>query len=230
MPHSSITAALLLFSLTLVAPSAASTDSDPYESINTTLLLIEQLDIAPGTRIVAWSEADRQIGHGAVEDERALVVIRGDHAATPDLVEGAYPDERVYLKVHPSGDQAPYPLTIQTIQEVLSGSTPETLRFQNDAVYKLTVSRLPSTFQLDENYPNPFRSTTTIRYTVSESSPITLEVFNALGQRVATLVDEHQPPGTYMVNLDASRLASGVYIYRLRAGRHRIHRRMLVVR
>jgi len=66
---------------------------------------------------------------------------------------------------------------------------------------------------------------------IPEPAPVTLEVLNALGQWVATLVNERQPPGRHTVQLDASTLASGLYVYRLRAGANgTLHHRMLVVR
>ncbi|HOD67463.1 MAG TPA: FlgD immunoglobulin-like domain containing protein, partial [candidate division Zixibacteria bacterium] len=89
---------------------------------------------------------------------------------------------------------------------------------------------MPSSFTLEQNYPNPFNPSTTIRYTLRStgadfrSTPRTkLAVYNALGQRVATLVDEVQIPGSYAVDWDGSdgrghRAASGVYFYRLERG------------
>jgi hypothetical protein len=77
---------------------------------------------------------------------------------------------------------------------------------------------VPSSFSLAQNYPNPFNPSTTLQYTVSKSSHVVLEVFNVLGQTVARLVDDVQSPGTYKTTFNASRLSSGVYMYRLQAG------------
>ncbi len=74
---------------------------------------------------------------------------------------------------------------------------------------------IPVNFSLSQNYPNPFNPTTNIKYSITQSGKVTLAIFNILGQKVATLVNEVQKPGNYIVSFDASKLASGVYIYRI---------------
>jgi uncharacterized delta-60 repeat protein len=71
---------------------------------------------------------------------------------------------------------------------------------------------------LHQNFPNPFNPSTTICYTIPARLPVTLMVFNTLGQQVATVVQGEQEAGFHEALFDASRLASGVYIYRLQAG------------
>jgi enterochelin esterase family protein len=73
----------------------------------------------------------------------------------------------------------------------------------------------PAEFELCQNYPNPFNPTTAISYKLSAVSNVTLKVYDVLGREVATLVSEKQSPGTYAVQFDGSKLASGVYFYRL---------------
>jgi hypothetical protein len=72
-----------------------------------------------------------------------------------------------------------------------------------------------SEFQLEQNSPNPFNPVTTIQFSVPRESQVRLTVYNLLGQEVASLVNQHLTPGTYKINWDASRLASGFYLYRL---------------
>jgi photosystem II stability/assembly factor-like uncharacterized protein/subtilisin-like proprotein convertase family protein len=88
----------------------------------------------------------------------------------------------------------------------------------------------PTSFKLVQNYPNPFNPSTTIGYQISTLSEVKLEVFDVLGRRVATLVNEQQPPGFYTVNFNATRLASGVYFYRLQAGSFVETKKMMLVK
>ena len=97
------------------------------------------------------------------------------------------------------------------------------------AVSTEDVSPSAPSFQLSQNYPNPVRSATSIGYVVPRTSDVTLEVFDVLGRKVATLADGSVPAGSHRATFDASQLAGGVYIYRLRAGDVVHTRRMTVI-
>ena len=75
-----------------------------------------------------------------------------------------------------------------------------------------------SNYTLEQNYPNPFNPVTTISYTIAAKDFVTIKVFDLLGKEVATLVNEEKPAGSYSINFNASRLSSGVYFYRMKAG------------
>ena len=85
-------------------------------------------------------------------------------------------------------------------------------------------------FRLHKNYPNPFNPTTTIRYEIPNESHVTLTVYNVLGQRVATLVNETISAGAHEVHFDAEHLSSGSYIYRLQAGQRVTDQTMMLVK
>ena len=85
-------------------------------------------------------------------------------------------------------------------------------------------------FALMQNYPNPFNPTTTIAFTLPESSEIRLTIFDMLGRKVATLADGVVSAGAHTVQFDASQLNSGIYIYRLEAGNLTTTRKMTLIK
>jgi hypothetical protein len=88
----------------------------------------------------------------------------------------------------------------------------------------------PTQFDLKPNYPNPFNSSTTIRYSIAKSSKVDLKLFDVTGREVATLVDFHQSPGEYTLRLDGSKLAAGTYFVRLKAGDFFQSRKLLLMK
>ncbi len=96
-------------------------------------------------------------------------------------------------------------------------------------------SSIPSSFALEQNYPNPFNPSTVITYQLSKTSDIELTIYNQLGQEVRTLVNERNPVGAYQIEWDGRdhagrQLASGVYLYRLKAGSFVETRKMVLLR
>ena len=89
---------------------------------------------------------------------------------------------------------------------------------------------MPDRFLLYQNYPNPFNSKTQIRYQLAESEKVELSIYNLLGERIATLVNERQNPGNYVIQFDASNLASGIYFYHLKTKSFNQVKKMLVIR
>ncbi len=76
---------------------------------------------------------------------------------------------------------------------------------------------IPLEFSLDQNYPNPCNPTTTIQFTLPEALRVTLKLFDILGKKLVTLVDEEMATGVHKVLFDATDFASGVYFYRIQA-------------
>jgi photosystem II stability/assembly factor-like uncharacterized protein len=89
---------------------------------------------------------------------------------------------------------------------------------------------IPTAYALEQNYPNPFNPSTKITFSVPSSEQVVLKVYDLLGQEVATLVNERMNPGRYEASFDASKLASGVYFYRLTAGSFNQVKKMLLLK
>jgi hypothetical protein len=87
-----------------------------------------------------------------------------------------------------------------------------------------------NSFTLVQNYPNPFNPSTTIQFSIPQSSKVTLKIFDILGREVSTLINENKSAGNYWVNFDASGLASGMYIYRLTAGDYTASKKMMLLK
>lgn len=85
-------------------------------------------------------------------------------------------------------------------------------------------------FRLDQNYPNPFNPATRIAYHITKESHVTLTIFDVLGRKISTLVDEEKIAGNYSVNFNAAHLSSGVYVYYLSTDHHSSTRKMLIVK
>jgi hypothetical protein len=92
------------------------------------------------------------------------------------------------------------------------------------------ASMIPAEFALLQNYPNPFNPSSKFEFRIPEWSHVNITVYDLLGRVVATLVDGAYEPGAYTVTFDGSRLASGIYIYRLTAGEYTDARRMVLLK
>ncbi len=92
------------------------------------------------------------------------------------------------------------------------------------------VFNLPKTFQLDQNYPNPFNPVTTIKYAVPKIAHVRLEIYNAIGQSVAILVDATKQPGYYSFSVNADYLASGLYFYRMLSNNFTKVKKLMVIK
>lgn len=131
----------------------------------------------------------------------------------------------------------------------LPGSVPGTLQIAGGfafvnmggvGIYRRETSQLtgvstlsdprPSQVDLEQNYPNPFNPSTTIAFTIPQTSFTTLRVYDILGREVATLVNEVRPGGRHTERFDATGLASGTYVYRLTTSSHAMARKLLLMR
>ena len=82
------------------------------------------------------------------------------------------------------------------------------------------TSIVSETFELYQNYPNPFVTETTIGFSLPEAGQVKLEIYNILGNHVATVFSEYRSPGVYSVDYQGTTLSPGVYIYKIQTDQY----------
>lgn len=142
-------------------------------------------------------------------------------------IKKGFDNLRVVIWDKNDGDRLIYDnLVPQTTQGVI--------KMSNDPIFAKEMGEpeefVPTKFTLEQNFPNPFNPSTTISYTIPEAGNVELKVYDILGNEVATLVNGTKTPGNYTEVLDASSLASGVYIYTLRTNSFIQTRKMMLLK
>ena len=92
------------------------------------------------------------------------------------------------------------------------------------------INVLPEQSIIIGNFPNPFNAITTIRFALPEPQFVNLTIYDLLGRKIRTLVDEHKQAGNHSITFDARNLSTGVYFYRLRAGNAVETKRMVLLK
>jgi len=128
-----------------------------------------------------------------------------------------------------------YALAFNDSDHIFMGTADGLFRAQLTTNVKESVSEMPRAFALTQNHPNPFNSSTTIKYELPQAVEVQLAIWDLTGRRVRTLVQQQQPAGQYEViwdgrNEQGEAIASGLYNYQLRAGTFTQARRMALVR
>ncbi len=112
------------------------------------------------------------------------------------------------------------------------------LDFNGAFAYSSTINvsvELPRVYSLSQNYPNPFNPTTMIKYSLPEAQHVTLEIYNSLGEKIRTLVNNAQDVGNHTIQWDGLNslgrsAASGMYLYKMTAGKFTSVKKMLLIR
>ncbi len=139
-----------------------------------------------------------------------------------------------------------YPVTVRAegmnlkLEDAINGSiikasiqNGESFVIDNSSIGLLKVSSdniAPTEFALEQNYPNPFNPSTTIKFSIPEVSNVRLTIYNALGQRVAELVNSTLEAGSYSFSWDASKVASGLYFYELNTNNFSSVKKMMLLK
>lgn len=89
---------------------------------------------------------------------------------------------------------------------------------------------MPAKFELSQNYPNPFNPVTTIKFSLPQKSNVRLIVYNSLGQKVETLLNELLKAGYHQIKFSGNNISSGIYFYRLDAGKYHSIKKMILLK
>ncbi|MDT3697316.1 MAG: FG-GAP-like repeat-containing protein [Ignavibacterium sp.] len=139
--------------------------------------------------------------------------------ATGNL-DGDAEDEVLYTQGYSLGNPNDDPMPIIVLD---ANVTPVSVEKESDIV--------PAQFYLDQNFPNPFNPTTEIKFGITKSANVDLRIYDVLGKEVAVLINnEYMSAGSYNVKFDASKLASGNYVYSLTAGSVQISKKMQLLK
>jgi hypothetical protein len=136
------------------------------------------------------------------------------------------PHEYTYTDVTAGDGTAFYRLK----QTDLDGTVHFSESVQPSAVTGVAGRALPTEFALEQNYPNPFNPSTVIEFAVPKEARVRLDVYNLLGQKIATLVDENLTAGYYTRQFNGTGVASGLYFYRLSTNDVSFLKKMMLVK
>lgn len=131
-----------------------------------------------------------------------------------------------------SGLSQAFPLTAGTHTIGLSGANVnlDLMQLIQKTVVSVNREKVPEGYSLSQNYPNPFNPSTKINFSIGNSSNVKLTIYNILGQKVATLLNQEMKAGSHSVDFNASRMSSGVYFYGIEAGDVKIHKKMMLLK
>lgn len=104
------------------------------------------------------------------------------------------------------------------------------IRYSNQVGIKKSITEVPDLFSLEQNFPNPFNNSTNIKYSLPFSANVNLVVYDITGRNVATLVNEFQQKGYYIVNFNQTNLSSGLYLYKLKANNYTLTKKMILIK
>jgi hypothetical protein len=153
----------------------------------------------------------------AVDSLFVFVVTDQNLTDTTKLFKSLLPNQAYFwrVKAHNAGGWGPFSVV---------------RKFTRDITGVATRPEVPGEFSLSQNFPNPFNPSTQIELALPKESRVTLDVYNLVGQLVASLVNETLSAGYHTITFNASALPSGLYLYRLTAGGTSFVKKMMLVK
>ncbi len=180
--------------------------------------------LPPVSYLVNYTIIARAGDGGTITPKDTLVILRGDSVTFSIVPDSGYVIKDVLVDSVSVGQVSSYSF---------NGV------YKNHTIYAEfglstgieTGGNIPFVYFLKQNYPNPFNPSTEITFGIPRSCLVTITVYNTLGQKVATLINNKKMnAGTYTVMFDASNLSSGIYYYKIQAGKFISVKKMLVIR
>ena len=170
---------------------------------------------------IIWSELQRKIG-----SEPWNSMYTGSNRSWSDhsIYYNPSGNESVYFRVRVRDSQNKWSIWSDPFD------TKMILVTSVDPLSQNILSDVVTEYSLYQNFPNPFNSSTTLRYSLPNQSDILLKIYDILGNEIETVVDESQQVGNYEIIFDASELSSGIYFYRLIAGSFVETKKMILLR
>ncbi|WP_340104876.1 BspA family leucine-rich repeat surface protein [Rhodohalobacter sp. 8-1] len=171
--------------------------------------------------LFTWQEGETQIDYYQFE-------LATDQSFSSVQMDSVLTDTSFVLEE--LDDQTTYWWRVRAQNDVGFGeySDPQTFSFMPTSVDP--SAGVPVEYELSQNYPNPFNPSTVIEYALPETGHVELSVYNILGREVATLINDQKQAGYHQVTFDASNLASGLYIYHLKANGYEQSHQMTLIK
>ena len=199
------------------------------------VLLVEGRGLRNGDEVGVWTASKQLVGGGVIVNQKAVVTAWGNVSLTKQQSQGAGEGEDLTLTLWVNEAQKEKPLNVTSVLDGLTGVVQEEkrLQYQSDGAWIVEAKEgmaVPTQYVLDQNYPNPFNPSTMIRYGIPKDTKVMLEVYNVLGQKVTTLVNQELKAGWYEVLFEGRGLSSGVYFYRLNTAESVISKKLVLLR
>ncbi len=203
------------------------TDSDPNENV----VLI--WNAHPNNNVTGYNVYRKVKSNGVVGPEEQIATLNGRTTTTYTdyayIITNSPNDDRLMYDVRPVYTDADNTAIESDPYYVTIAFGLMNIKMNKDERVITQANLIPDTYSIS-NHPNPFNPTTVINYQLPTEGFVTIKVYDMLGKEVAELVNENKAAGYYKVNYDASKLASGIYIYSINAGSFSSSKKMILTK
>lgn len=182
-----------------------------------------------------WTEKNNSIEHGTIFDITSLGNKLFAAASTGIYYLPDFNSEWINISENiPIGgiDRIFYSIKIYK-DYILAGNILSVWKrpvFEITGIEKLHTENNHMSFVLEQNFPNPFNPVTTIKFILPKSNLVTIKLYDILGKEIALLLNEYKTEGVHQIELNASNLTSGIYMYTMLAGNHSLTKKLILLK